>query len=128
MGAALYIVVENDGPDFDASVNGKALSKAEPDLKKIATELGVTPLMDFYGADGTEMAIEMGLPDPERFIEKWFRPEDGLATVRALIERVEGDPGSVTTAEPVIGDLKDLERVLMAAEDSGLRWHLAVDY
>lgn len=53
MSAALFIVVEN-GHDFDISVSGKALSKAEPRLRAIASGLGVKHLLEFYGADDSE--------------------------------------------------------------------------
>jgi hypothetical protein len=48
MSAAFFIVVENENPDFDVSVNGKAFAKAEPRLRRNASALGVKSLMEFY--------------------------------------------------------------------------------
>jgi hypothetical protein len=127
MGSALFIVVENDA-DFDASVSGKALSKAEARLRIVASKLGVEPLMEFYGADDTEMAREFFAGNPESFKTKWFEAQVGLNSVRALLDYLERDPDSVERPSAVIADLKDFERVLSECASRGLRWHLEVDY
>ena len=128
MSAALFIVIENENPDFSVSVNGKALSKAVPELGNIAAALGVKSLMEFYGADDSEMAGELDVSNPKRFKAKWFKASEGLNSVRALLDYVERHPQSVARVSAVVGDLKEFERVLSEAERRKLRWHLEVDY
>ena len=57
MGAALYIALERQIPDFDPFLNGKALSQASDQLDTIATSLGVRPLMEFFSADPDMAAL-----------------------------------------------------------------------
>jgi hypothetical protein len=125
--AALFIVIEN-GAEFDASVSGKALSKAEPGLRIIAAGLGVRPLMGFYGADDSGVAGELSVTEPERFGAKWFEALDGLESVLALLGYIERNPDSVERPSAVVADLRDFERVLSEAARRKLRWHLEVDY
>lgn len=117
MGAALYIVLEKQIDELDLFVNGKALSQEEEELDAIARDLGVTPLMDFYGTSQEE-ADEFGL---EAGPEPWFTAEQGLATVTALLAHFK-DENAVTA------DLQEFARVLEEARKHQVRWHLGVDY
>ena len=133
MSAALYIVLEREGVGSDASVNGKALSKAETALDQIARQLSVTPLMEFFSLDPEEAAEVVeehgGDPDTMEFEEEqWHEASSGLASVRALRDYVAKQPSSGPNAGGVIADLADFERVLQSAQEQGLRWHLSVDY
>jgi hypothetical protein len=135
MAASLYIVVEGEDPGFDIFVNGHALARNEDALDRLAESLGVMPLLQFFSADENSMCmlLEQGAGDPEwaRHLPQpqWFAPEDGLATVKALIEFVSSTPvsfGSETL--PVLGELREYERVLVKAVRYKVRWHLAVSW
>lgn len=128
MSTALFIVVNHANPDFDVWVNGKALAKAEPQLAEIAARSGIRSLMEFYGADDSEMAAEFDVPDMAQFTTRWFEAEDGLAAVGALLSYLDRNPGAVENSAAVVADLREFERVLTEAAQHRLKWHLAVDY
>jgi len=135
MAASLYIVVEGEDPGFDIFVNGRALARNEDALERLAETLRVTPLLHFFSADENSMCVllEQGSGDPEWAQHlpqpQWFDPGQGLITVRALIEFLTSTPvsfGSETL--PVVGELREYERVLDKAVKYKLRWHLAVSW
>jgi hypothetical protein len=135
MAASLYIVVEGEDPGFDIFVNGHALARNEDALEHLAESLRVTPLLQFFSADENSMCLllEQGTGDPEWASHlpqpQWFDPADGLATVRALMEFLSSTPvsfGSETL--PVLGELREYERVLQKAAKYKVRWHLAVSW
>lgn len=131
----MYIVVEGEDPGYNTFVNGRLLARYEGAIEKLALEIGVKPLLEFFSADETSMAllIEEGggnpnllkhLPPPQ-----WYRAEEGLRTLEALIVRLSADPqqlGSEGTA--VLGELLEYETVLRKTAERGLRWHLAVSW
>lgn len=135
MAASLYIVVEGEDPGFDIFVNGHALARNEDALERLAESLQVKPLLHFFSADENSMCIllEQGSGDPEWAHHlpqpQWFEPEDGLVSVRALIEFLTLTPvsfGSETL--PALSELREYERVLQKAAKYKLRWHLAVSW
>ncbi len=67
MAASLYIVVEGEDPGFDTFVNGQALARNEDALERMAKQLRVAPLLEFFSADENSMALlsELGAADPE---------------------------------------------------------------
>ena len=91
----MYIVVEGEDPGFNIFVNGRALARHEDAVEKIALELGVRPLIEFFSADESSMAllIEEGAGNPDLLKKlpppQWYRGEDGLPTVLALIAALE---------------------------------------
>ncbi|MCI0377979.1 MAG: hypothetical protein L0215_10255 [Gemmataceae bacterium] len=138
MGAAIYIVLEKDIPEFDPFVNGKALSASEKWLGALAKKLGVTPLMDFFSADpeevldfieGEEEATGEPVADlPELPAEQWFDAAEGLRTVRILRSHLTANAKELRNAQAVVSDLDEFERVLEKASSQKVRWHLAVDF
>jgi len=58
--------------------------------------------------------------------EKWFSAKEGLNTVRRLINHLEKLEPSRSNQS--LSNLKEFERVLDAANQGGVRWHLAIDY
>src|SRR6266581_3289353 len=131
MAASLYIVVEGEDPGFDIFVNGHALARNEDALERLAESLQVKPLLHFFSADENSMCVllEQGSGDPEWAHHlphpQWFEPEDGLVTVRALIEFLTLTPvsfGSETL--PALSELREYERVLQKAAKYKHRWHL----
>jgi hypothetical protein len=133
MSSALYIVTERRIPDFDPFVNGKALSATERKLSRLATDLDVTPLMEFFSISPEEAAgfIEdeggdtdaIDMPD-----ETWFDASDGLSCVNALADHLTQNPASVPDASAVLSDLAEFNAVLSRLQTDGIRWRLAVDY
>lgn len=133
MSAALYIVLERSDPGFDTYVDGKALSRAEADLKALAERLDVTPLMDFFSMNPEEMLAEAeefntGLTKETVPDERWFPAGEGLKTVRALLAHVDANPTAIPSASSVANELSGFQDVLEEAERRGIRWHLSVDY
>ena len=131
----MYIVVEGEDPGYDIFVNGRALARHEDALERLALQLGVKPLIEFFSADENSMSllIEEGGGNPELIRRlpppQWYTAGDGLATVRALIAALKDDPQQLGTEGPqVLGELEEYERVLERTMRAGLRWHLAVSW
>ena len=135
MAASMYIVVEGEDPGFNIFVNGRALARHESAVERLALELGVRPLIEFFSADESSMAllIEEGAGNPDLLKRlpppQWYRGEDGLPTVMALIQSLEGDPQQLgTEGASVLEELREYEVVLRKTAERGLRWHLAVSW
>jgi hypothetical protein len=133
MSVALYIVLERHVPGFDHHVNGKALGHAGELLDVLAEKAGTKPLMQFFSASPEEMsefaasherAVEENAPvfPPER----WFPAEEGLVSIRGLREAARAE--RIDSLEKLVADLDEFERVLNAAKEHGVGWHLAVDF
>ncbi|HEY1423660.1 MAG TPA: hypothetical protein VGF20_09420 [Candidatus Acidoferrum sp.] len=124
---AWYIVLEHKISGLDHFVNGKALAKAVEKLDSLAKDRGVLPLMGFFSApqeEIAEFAKEHGISSKQGSAKNWFRAEDGIMTVRALIN--EGEKGMLDVN--VVAELREFYRVLEAARHNSVRWHLAVDF
>jgi hypothetical protein len=133
MSAALYIVLERNESGLDTFVDGKALSRAESELKALALALHVTPLMDFFSVNPQDLLAEVeglgaDISDDAVPSEEWFSAEEGLKTVRQLLQHVDANPTSVPSGPEVANELTGFSHVLEEAQKRGLRWHLAVDY
>ena len=131
----MYIVVEGEDPGYDIFVNGRALARHEDALERLALQLGVKPMIEFFSADENSMSllIEEGGGNPELIRRlpppQWYTAGDGLGTVRALIAALKDDPQQLGTEGPqVLGELEEYERVLEKTMRAGLRWHLAVSW
>src|SRR3984885_10642476 len=119
MAASMYIVIEGDDPGFDTFVNGRSLARHEDALERLAERLGVRPLLEFFSADENSMAllIEEGAGNPDLLNRlpppQWYPPEEGLRTVRALIEALAANPEQIPAdGEEVLGELREYEAVL----------------
>jgi hypothetical protein len=133
MSAALYIVLERKDSGLDTYVDGKALSRAEGELKALAQSLQVTPLMNFFSMNPEDLVAEVEglgaeLPDEAPPAEEWFSATDGLVTVRKLLQHVDANFDSVPSGNEVANELTGFAHLLEQAEKCGIRWHLAVDY
>ncbi|HZY61198.1 MAG TPA: hypothetical protein VFE38_01640 [Edaphobacter sp.] len=135
MAASMYIVVEGEDPGFDIFVNGRSLARHEDAVEKLALKLGVRPLIEFFSADENSMAllIEEGAGDQELLHRlpppQWYSPEDGLKTVRTLLEALAEDPQQLgTEGLQVISELREYAEVLEKTSERNLRWHLAVSW
>ena len=134
MSVALYVALEKEIPEFDASsVCGKLLAKAQKKLDGIAQRIGLRPLEDFISTDPEEIRGLLedvdGVPDGlEIPAEQWFKASDGLKTVRGLLEHLRDDPAGIRDVRGVINDLEATEQVLAVAAKKRIRFHLAVDF
>ena len=131
----MYIVVEGEDPGFDIYVNGHALARNEDALEKLATRLGVKPLLEFFSADENSMALLLdegaGNPEWAKTLPppQWFSPDDGLVTISTLLEFLREAPsafGSETV--PIMSELEEYELVLKKTAVRNLRWQLAVSW
>ena len=135
MAASMYIVVEGDDPGYNIFVNGRALARYEGAVERLALDLGVRPLLEFFSADENSMAllIEEGAGNPDLLNRlpppQWYHPEDGLRTVSVLIEALEADPLQLgSEGIYVLNELREYASVLEKTAARGLRWHLAVSW
>lgn len=135
MAASMYIVVEGEDPGYNIFVNGRALARYESAVERLALELGVRPLLEFFSADESSMAllIEEGAGNPELLKKlpppQWYRAQDGLRTVEALVESLTNDPQQLGSEGcEVLAELLEYEEVLRKTAERGLRWHLAVSW
>ena len=131
----MYIVVEGEDPGFNIFVNGRLLARYEGAVEKLALELGVKPLLEFFSADETSMAllIEEGGGNPELLARlpppQWYCAEDGLRTLEALISELGNDPHQLGSEGPeVLSEMQEYEAVLRKTANRGLRWHIAVSW
>src|SRR5690349_9355886 len=126
MGAALYIALEKQIPDFDSVIDGKMLSKSEKQLAAAAKRLGVRSLMEFFSTSAEEAEDLLGedVAGIDIPAAQWFSLEDGLKTINALLAQAEISPELMATKD----DLLDRQRVLREAQKHGVRWHLAIDF
>lgn len=119
---------EIDGVE-SAPGSGVALLYQQRHIDALAERLEVTPLSHFFSRDPGAVAAyltEQGLNPADYDLpdEEWHAAEDGLTTVRALLEGLNRDASSVPQAEKVIADLGDIEQVLSVAALHGIRFHL----
>lgn len=135
MSASMYIVVEGEDPGFDIFVNGQALARNEDALERLAEKLSVPPLLEFFSADRNSMALllDQGAGNPEWSYHlpqpQWFPPEDGLRTVRALLDFLAMAPMALgSDTEAIERELREYEIVLRKTSLRSLRWHLAVSW
>lgn len=130
MSAALYIVLERPIIGFDHFVNGKVLAHAGEILDTLAKKSGSNPLMKFWSADPdelSEIAVVLGVKARNRFPPKrWFSAVEGLITIQAL--RAVAKEEKISNLKKILADLDEFERVLNAAKEHGVGWHLAADF
>jgi hypothetical protein len=131
----MYIVVEGDDPGYNIYVNGRVLARYESAVEKLALDLGVKPLLEFFSADENSMAllIEEGGGNPDLLKKlpppQWYRAADGLATLNALVAALDADPHQFGSEGPeLLGELREYQAVLQKTAERELRWHLAVSW
>jgi hypothetical protein len=133
MSAAFYIVLERPIKGFNHFVNGKALARAGEILDTLAKKSGTEPLMTFWCADPEELSeIGAGLGVTVRNTakplppERWFSAAEGLVTIHGL--RAIAKAEKISNLNTILADLDEFERVLNAAKEHEVGWHLAVDF
>ncbi|HEY1380853.1 MAG TPA: hypothetical protein VGF55_28890 [Gemmataceae bacterium] len=132
MGAGWYVALEEEVPGVGGALphTGKALLFAQHHLEEIARRLGLPPLKAFFSSDPAAIAAylhEQGIEaDPEELAaEEWHDPADALPTVRRLMESLKDPPVGLGQVERVRADLAAMEAVLVAADEAGVRFHIA---
>ena len=144
MGAAYYIVVDTDEPDFDTTVDGKALSRNASQIDAIATSLGFRTLNGYFSISPEDARLQMadllGIedendlpPENEAAIskvppEEWYDAEHGLEYATRVSEYIRDNPNSVRDVDAVLNDLDQMKQVMSDAVQRGLKWHFLVDY
>jgi hypothetical protein len=108
-------------------------------LDRIAAQLGVTRLSDFF--DASEMAMDFAdfdddgdgeppIPDPQ-----WYDAADGLRTVAALLGHVRANPELFAFSDDdsrshwrsmLIEELDDCQSILSQAANDGSTFHFAI--
>ena len=86
-------------------------------------------------ADGGDDAPDLAdLMDEPPGAEEWYTADEGLVTVRALIQAVGAAPAPAVVdpfdppTEAILADLREFESVLARLAADGIRWHLMVDF
>lgn len=130
MGVAFYIELDREELEID-NIDGKSVAKAMEKLTEIAEELGILPLESFMGQSMDDFS---DLIDEEIILEdgsdggaKWFSPEDGIATIDALVGALSKEPTRIKSVTKVLEDLADYRAALTTAQKAGAKWHLAID-
>ncbi|MGH7135767.1 MAG: hypothetical protein ACREHD_08510 [Pirellulales bacterium] len=82
---------------------------------------GLDEINNAFSALETQVA-EHGLPP-----EEWFEASEGLQTVQRLLAFLRTTQDRIAKPEGVVGELEELEQILKAAEQAGVRFHLSVD-
>jgi len=108
MAAAYIIKLERPIGEAAASFHSEALVREVADLDWTATEMGLRPLSAYCSP-------------------QFFLAADGVRTVQTLFREIAAwPPGEKETAD-ILRDLKECERILSAAAESGVRFHFEVD-
>ena len=132
-------LITSDKPDLEYDLQGfmgRAMSRAEKALDKIAKKLKVTALNDFVSLDEgdqelmREMIEEGGGDASEIEITPpaWFDPADGLKTVRALRDHLINDPKAVGKSAEIVAELTELETTLTLIATKKGRFRFFIDY
>ncbi len=130
LSVALDREVEGADPDRFA---GHALNQARWELSEAAEAAGLPPLDEYVSLSPEEseiLAADLNFDSDVDAVTPagWFRAEEGLALVRALLGRVVGDPEAFPESEAVQAELTQLEALLAAAAGAGVNFRLSVAY
>ncbi len=126
-----YVILEREIPNFDVYVSGHGLSRDSDRLEQLAKGIGVKPLLSFFSVSQEELiSLLNGAVSADLNIksekEQWFSAEDGLRTVRALMDSLQKTQS--TAREKLVSELREFERVLIVAHEQDIGWHLGIDY
>ena len=134
MGLAWYISAEREVAGLNTFVDGKAIAHADEKwLTGIMKKLNIKPIMDFFSANPEELADLFGdfgeetgeMPTmPE---EEWFSAEEGLATIKPLLDYLGKHKGEVENQDYIVRDLEEYQRILEVLATEGVGWHLSID-
>lgn len=124
MGAAYFIVLDNNEPGFDTFVDGKSVARGRDDLNAITKTLGLKGIDHFTSFAGLAEEFEI----PEEFRKSpWFAPREGLDWIAAIRQHIDADHTSIKDANGLLADLQQYEQVLQRADAIGAKWHFEMD-
>ena len=132
MAQALIITLEKDLPAALATYvkagPGRAMAREADRIDSAARRRSVTPptsmLSESQAALITQLQSEGFDPSKMRLPpEQWYPAEEGLKTVRGLIERVTANLNDFKQPNPILRDLKAAEALLAEAAAAGIRFH-----
>lgn len=130
--AALYIVPEREIDGFDHFEPCVALARASDDeLDTMCRRLDVAPLSSFYSQDTDALNGHLryeGYNPPDLPALTWFSAADGLRTVRALAEHLDGHPDTLAEQGEALRELRECEFVLARFDKEGIRWYMSVGF
>ena len=108
MAAAYFIKFERPLGEADSSFRSEALAREVTDLNWTATEMGLRPLSEYCSP-------------------QFFSADDGVRTVQTLFREIAAWPPGVKETADILRDLKECERILCAAAESGVQFHFEVE-
>ena len=134
VGVSIWIRLKRQIQGVDPlPTDGKLLARAMDGLDREARKLGKRPLSDFYSVSQKQALAELGERElTEEECEAladdhaWWPPEEGLASVEALLAWVSDNQDKVDRSAYVIADLRDFKTVLEAAVRETTEFNLAV--
>ncbi|HAS51287.1 MAG TPA: hypothetical protein DCS21_05925 [Gammaproteobacteria bacterium] len=129
MSVAYYIVLDNDDPDFDTFVNGKALAHEE-NLAALCKKLGLRTLDDFVVMSDDDISDWLGedIDRPTGEEDRWFTADEGLEFVATLSSHINAHPQAVKDAAGCLEDLAEYTDVIEKARLIGAKWRLNLDF
>lgn len=130
--AAIVLTLDKDFPEaqvaYAKAKSGKALAREIDRLDTAARRREVTSITSFLSESQAVLIAQMKEEgfDPSSMRlppEQWFKPVDGLKSVRALILHVSGNLNDFKQPNPILRDLQAAEGLLIAAEKDGAQFH-----
>ena len=133
MGAAYYLVTDDDSDELATAMDGKALSRASSQLDKIARQLGIEPVSEFVSVSLEEVDAYFGdeLDGLDASAEQegetiWFPPGLGLSWSQTLLDHLAANPDALRDSEAVVADLEALRSAMKKIRARGAQWRLSV--
>jgi hypothetical protein len=124
MGTAYSIVLDNEDPGFDTSVNGTAVAGANTQLVAVCDRLGLPALCRFLALSREEIDDLLAEDIQITAADSWFAPDEGLELIEALAGHLEANPQDVNDARGVLKELAEYAEVLTRARSIGARFRL----
>ena len=134
MSLGYVIVLEKDLDGIDPrEVDGRTLAAHRHALDAVAHEMDLPGLGEFVAfshAEAEALAEDMKFDAPTTGSQtgRWFACANGLEVVRSIKDYIADDPEAIDEPDAVLEGLTGLQSVLEAAEASGIRFRLSIDY
>jgi hypothetical protein len=131
MALAMIVTLEREIPELETytkAKTGKALAR-EADRLSLAARTVKVPVLGSMLSENQAKLIEQLKADgfdPARMRlppEQWYPATEGLITVRKLIDHVAANLNDFKQPNPILRDLRAVEKLLAAAESAGVRFH-----
>ena len=132
MAQAIVVTLEKEIPEalaaYAKAASGRALARESDRLDTAARARHVTPITSLLSESQAALAAQLKAEgfDPAKMrlpAEQWYQADQGLKTVRALIEHVTAKLNDFKQPNPILRDLKAAEALLSHAQAAGIRFH-----